>query len=243
LDATSSLSHVLADGGGRNVAASPIAKAYLINRADRPDRLRACKRNMARIGWTMPTEVWPAVIAAEARGFPSAAVRGCFLSHLGVLREARRLGLARVLILEDDCDLDATAINAIGLLNASYWELAYLGHNQELTPTQPFSACDAERRVLCLHCYAVDASVLGLLVGFFESCIDRSNERSPAYPDGALNMFRAAYPDVRTLLASPPVAFQRSTRSDLAPSWFDRVPGLRQLAEQARVIRGSRSTA
>ena len=46
-------------------------------------------------------------------------------------------------------------------------------------------------------------------------------------PDGALTWFRRAHPEIRTLLVSPSVAGQRSSRSDLSPRPWDRVPGVR----------------
>ena len=56
----------------------------------------------------------------------------------------------------------------------------------------------------------------------------------PMGMDGSLSWFRRENPDVITLMAAPPLASQRSTRSDLSPRWFDRVPMLRHAAERAR---------
>lgn len=38
----------------------------------------------------------------EAEKFPTIGTRGCFMSHLGVLRDAIQAGLEGILILEDD---------------------------------------------------------------------------------------------------------------------------------------------
>ena len=37
-------------------------------------------------------------------------------------------------------------------------------------------------------------------------------------------MFRAQNPDVRTLIASPNLGSQRSSRSDISAAWYDRMP-------------------
>jgi hypothetical protein len=53
--------------------------------------------------------------------------------------------------------------------------------------------------------------------------------------DGAYSMFRARRPDVVTLVASPSLGGQRSSRSDItANRWYDRQPGLRLLSGLAR---------
>ena len=53
--------------------------------------------------------------------------------------------------------------------------------------------------------------------------------------DGAYSMFRMRRPDVRTLMASPSLGGQRSSRSDIATNqWYDRTPILRGLARIAR---------
>jgi hypothetical protein len=52
--------------------------------------------------------------------------------------------------------------------------------------------------------------------------------------DGAYSTFRAQNPDVVTLITSPNLGWQRSSPSDITPNWWDRVPGLRQLAGAAR---------
>jgi glycosyl transferase, family 25 len=54
-------------------------------------------------------------------------------------------------------------------------------------------------------------------------------------PDGAFNVIKWELPELRRLVAYPSLAGQRKSRSDLRPRWFDRVPGLRELAAAARV--------
>jgi len=52
--------------------------------------------------------------------------------------------------------------------------------------------------------------------------------------DGALVWFRRAHRELRTRFAK--IAFQRSSRSDVTPSTFDRYPILRELAGVARAV-------
>jgi len=73
----------------------------VINLADRKDRYREISQQLELIGTPFAAgkvEVFPAVRVADAAGFPSPGVRGCFLSHLGVLQDARARGVASVLV-------------------------------------------------------------------------------------------------------------------------------------------------
>lgn len=55
--------------------------------------------------------------------------------------------------------------------------------------------------------------------------------------DAAYIWYRRAYPHVRTHFAVPPLAGQRSSRSDIADlKWFDRYPVFRSLANSLRAI-------
>ena len=90
------------------------------------------------------------------------------------------------------------------------------------------------------HCYAVTAEVLPRLCPYLEAMILRpsgSPDGGPMHFDGALGWFRRNHPDVPTVLVSPSLAHQRSSRSDLTPSWFDRLPVVSALASHARRIR------
>jgi hypothetical protein len=55
--------------------------------------------------------------------------------------------------------------------------------------------------------------------------------------DGALSMFRAAHPDVLTLIAQPNLGWQRASRSDLHSTWWQRTPPFREAYSIARYLR------
>ena len=50
-------------------------------------------------------------------------------------------------------------------------------------------------------------------------------------------MFRAANPDILTLIAQPSLGWQRSSRSDIHGQWFDKVAGVQNVAAMARHFR------
>ena len=194
-----------------------------------------------------PKVTWyPAIDPRTAAGFQSPGARGCFLSHLAVLNLARNAGYRRVLVLEDDCEFApdfADRQEAIaGRLESTAWGMAYLGHIESFSGPTGSAGWDPEAGIMMAHCYAVNGDILSPLTRYLEVMLLRpagSPDGGPMAFDGALSWFRRQNPDVETVLAVPSLAYQRSSRSDLSPSWFDRVPGLSSFASTARVLRRS----
>jgi len=90
------------------------------------------------------------------------------------------------------------------------------------------------------HFYAVNGRILDRLLRFLEELQHRPlghPDGGPMHLDGAYSTFRAQNPDVVTLIASPNLGWQRSSRSDISPKWFDNVPGLSPLAGAAKTTK------
>ncbi|MEX1060616.1 MAG: glycosyltransferase family 25 protein, partial [Methyloceanibacter sp.] len=62
----------------------------IINLEHRTDRRIAMQKQLSRIGWQ--AEFFAAIRPDIAADFPSIGARGCFLSHLAVLKNARDAG-------------------------------------------------------------------------------------------------------------------------------------------------------
>jgi len=225
-------------------------KAYAINLTSRPDRRREMDRMLQRMGLSADggwVEYFPGVKVNSADGFRNAGVRGCFLSHLGVYKKALDEGLPNVLVMEDDLEIEpdfmeksATLVEA--LRRHENWGFAYFGHILEDDPRHdPASPLRvATGTIMMGHFYAINGPVLPRLVRFFEDVLKRPPghpDGGPMFNDGACNMFRARNPDVLTLVAQPNLGRQRGSRSDLSTQWFDKIPGVRELAETARSLR------
>jgi GR25 family glycosyltransferase involved in LPS biosynthesis len=203
-------------------------------------------QELAHLGWPVDRITWyPAIDPRSSGGFRNAGYRGCFLSHLAVLNMAGNAGYETALILEDDCAFDPgfNASVAAALANTT-WGICYLGHKEQLqSGPAPLVEWPPESRVLLTHCYAVRRAVLPSLCAFLEVLILRpsgSPEGGPMSPDGALSRFRSSHPEIQTVLASPSVAGQRSSRSDLSARWWDRVPIVGQAASAFRHLRKRR---
>ena len=222
-------------------------RTYIINLPERKDRLREITRELQPLGMSFvdpKVRLLRAARPSEARGFPAPAVRGCFLSHLTLLLEARADGLRNVLVMEDDLAVSPLFGEHCGDLfqeaEQSAWGLIYFGHRIEtVEPKIPrLAACSDP--IATSHFYAVNGTILDRLIGYLQAV----QLRPPGHPvggpmhyDGALTMFRAANPDILTLITQPSLGWQRSSRSDIHGHWYDKVAGVQNVAATARHVR------
>lgn len=179
-----------------------------------------------------------------AAGFPNPAVRGCYLSHLAVLEEARRDDVGHVLVMEDDIafvrEMGVLGREALRQLDALDWDIAYFGHalgNQPVPPTWK----PVRGPMRHAHFYAVHARALHRLIDFLQSVLERPAghpDGGPMHYDGALSTFMAQNPDIRAVYFSRSLGYQRPSRTDLhTPSILDRSPLLRPWAGVYRALK------
>lgn len=219
----------------------------VINLPERTDRRMAVQRELERVGTgfsNSKVQLFAATRCSEALGFPSPSVRGCFLSHLSVIRNARADGLRNVLVLEDDVALSPLLTPYSGLLReevvSQSWGFLYFGHVERLASVETPRVIPFDGPLMTAHCYAISASVLDPLIEYLEAVLQREPgdpRGGPMHYDGALTMFRQANPHILTLIAQPSLASQRSSRSDIHQAWYEKLPGLRFGADMARSLR------
>lgn len=219
----------------------------VINAPHRTDRRKEMRDTLRRIGWDpdQPKIVWfPAIDPRSASGFTTPGARGCFLSHLAVSNLAIHRNCRQLLILEDDCefsnDFAQRQQQVAGWLSSAPRGIAYLGHREPDNGSPGLRDLAPERNILLTHCYAVSGEVLPRLAAYLEAIMLRppgSPEGGPMSVDGAISWFRRANPDVQTKMVVPSLADQRSSRSDLMPNWYDRIPLLRTPIGWARSMR------
>jgi hypothetical protein len=223
------------------------ALTRVVNLPARTDRYREISAQLDALGMPFAAgevELFPAIIPAEAAGFPSAAVRGCFLSHLEILRDARARGVANVLVMEDDLqvlpqDVETLSSMAEQLVERP-WGIAYFGHSHTSAPEQPPGWVAFHGELRTSHFYAVHSPVFSRLIAYLEDCL----KRPPGHPvggpmeyDGALNMFRLWHPDTITLVAQPSLGGQRSSQSDIHPGRTERISGLHEATDLLRRVK------
>ena len=225
-------------------------RVFIINLAERLDRRLEMLQELHAAGLSVEPghiEFFPAVKAPDTGGFRNAGVHGCFRSHLEALKLSRSEGARNVLILEDDASLSSRFLHdeeiLVEQLSQIPWGMTYFGHALEPCANRRTVLRPHAGPILLAHCYAVNASVFDRLIQFLEAILSRppgDPAGGPMDVDGAFSRFRAENPDVVTLVASPNLATQRNSRSDLSPRWFDRIPGLSNMAGLYR--RGRRTT-
>ena len=219
--------------------------AYLINLKERKDRLTAAAKEFARAEWRFGAggvEPYAAQKFSDRAGFPSPQVRGCFYSHWECLRAAHRRGDKSVLVMEDDIVLAHSIKNLvpaiISELESSPWDVIYFGHEDTGAIPNATSGTDQIKLVPFngivrgCHFYAVNGKVLARFLSHLDRVaagVEGDQEIGPMPIDGALSIFRRNNPDVVTWIAVPKLGWQRSSRSDITPQFFDRIRATRPL--------------
>ena len=226
----------------------PIVVINLPFRADRRSEFAA---QLHRFGLSFDhpqVRIFDAVRPDAPDEFPSIGARGCFLSHLGILRAAVATGQDQILICEDDLDFTPNCLAQLPSLMASLktddWSIFYGGYGE--TPLGKTTAPDllrlnSDQGVSCTHFYAIRGSAIADLKNYLEAMLERPSgdpQGGPMHYDGALSWFRKEHPHHITLAAVPPIGVQRASRTDIhALRWFDRWPIVRSLAGLLRRAR------
>jgi hypothetical protein len=221
---------------------------FVINLPERRDRRRAITRELERAGTPFSrgkVELFSAVKPKVAAGFPSRGVRGCFLSHLSVLRLARERDCESVLILEDDLTLSPLLgpnVDVLAdVLQRKTWGFVYLGHVEPLDEAEGANLLPFTGPLRTSHFYAVSRPAIDALCQYLEAAHDRAPgdpAGGPMHLDAALTMFRAEHPELTTYIANPNLGWQRSSRSDIHSTFSQSAPVLRNFYDVARYLRG-----
>jgi Glycosyltransferase family 25 (LPS biosynthesis protein) len=219
-----------------NVLAS-FDKIYIINLPERTDRLRSIERELGGLGSKVPLGnivVFPAVRPAEPAGFPEIGWRGCFLSHLGILKKARGDGLSNVLILEDDALFTNAFLKSQKALSIAMreceWDFLYLGHTISLQSNGGDCLVPYHGIILTTHCYAVNGRILERLILFLEEYAREVSRCRPVTDhgiDGVLSLFREKNRDIVTLISSPSLVTQSASRPNIVHVGADQLPEAR----------------
>jgi glycosyl transferase, family 25 len=226
-------------------------RVYILNLPERADRRTAICQELAQVDLPLTpgkVELFAAIRPDRAAPFLRLGSKGCFLSTLAMLRQARADGLRNVLILQDDLTLSGHFLSyeeqLIEQLRPTPWDVVQFGYCPALpgTPSaeqfatfRPFSG-----EVIGAHFFGVNGKAFDPLITFLETLLQRPQghpEGGPMPIDGALNCFKWQYPEAVRLVSVPTFGDQRSSRSDISPRWFDRLPLICGLADVARRVR------
>lgn len=226
-------------------------RIYIINLLGRADRRNEMLEELKLVGID-PNEgakwFFLSLPPEDDGGFPSLGARGCFMSHLAALRDARKHGHRQILIIEDDLSFNEYILTRqeeiLQVLEETEWDMAYLGHILTLRPRQHFKLipADPNLHLQCAHFLAVKNTVIPALVDYLEAVLSRPPghpDGGPMHVDGAFNMYRiAAAGACRTFYAHPNLGVQRASHSDISPSFtFETYPGFAFLFSTLRRLK------
>lgn len=225
------------------------ARTSIINLPNRSDRRRQMKRMLERVGLALKpgsVEFFAGVRPDSAGEFESIGARGCFLSHLGLLKKAQAEGARNILIMEDDLEIDpkfaSLTDSLVAILKREHWGFVYFGHVLADLPPSPTGEplVPFDGPIQTTHFLGVNGTILPRLIESLETMLERPAghpDGGPMHVDGAYSTFRRQNPDVLTLVAQPNLGSQRSSRSDINTHWFDLAPGLSTLTGLARSMK------
>ena len=225
---------------------APFDQVRIINLVDRPDRRREVIAELNRIGGLAQNiSFYDAHRPDSPGGFPSVGARGCFESHLAVLRAARDAGVRNLLIVEDDVDFTREGPDRITALMPELfgrpWAFFYGAHLLAANGREGLAEVPANEPVATTSFVAIGGGAIQSLVDFLEGVLTRppgSPDYGPMHVDGAYTVFRLLHPECVTLAAFPPLARQRSSPSDVTPSnmLLDRWAGTASIAAMLRRV-------
>jgi glycosyl transferase family 25 len=205
-------------------------------------------KNNIKLG--VDAHIFKAVRPDAAGDFPSVGARGCFESHLLMLKQARDKGVQHLLIVEDDLSIDKSwsscASDLINKIQDIDWDIIYFGY-ELLHDLEKSSAVDNivikkwDYPVRTTHFYAVHNKIFDRLIEFLEILLSRpagDPQGGPMHVDGALTTFRKQNPDVVTYLVDPCMGFQRPSKTDIGePHFLDRYKLLAPVVSKLRKIK------
>ena len=225
-------------------------KIYIINLEFRRDRRREIEAELRKIHLSLASplfELFPAVRPAERCGFQTIGAHGCFMSHLEVLRRAQAAGQQRIAIFEDDLQFSRAfridIFDIVASLSVNKWDIFFGGYamNGDLSFLPGAPAVPGNLEIGLTHFVGFQSRGIDAAVQMLESLLTRPSgdpRGGPMPVDGAYNWVRRNNPELITRIAVPALAFQRSSRTDIAePKWFDDVPFLRHLVAQLRKLK------
>jgi len=213
----------------------------IVNLADRRDRRREMLRELRKLGLAGDPRIlfFDAIRCSDPGLFRSAGSHGCFLSHLEILKQAASQRQS-ILILQDDCQFLSSVWSISPSADCDIFYGGYIACNGDNLQSSD---------IVGAHCMGFSVEAALKAVAFLERLLDpdfppdpvaaSKSDFDPAIRppiDGACVWLRRAHPELKTEFGM--VAYQRLSRSDIAPSrFFDRVWGLRQLAAIGRKIK------
>jgi hypothetical protein len=222
-------------------------RIYVLFLPQRTDRITHMKRQLLRLGLEKQAIWFSGLSYSDPAGFPNAGVRGCVMSHYTILKQASEAGVEKLLLLQDDCTFSRYLIKnepvLMEKLAITAWDFAYLGHGEKVQQNKThFTRAKSDQPVMLTHCCSYSQQAIPRLIQLIEDSLERvpgHPDGGPMYFDGYMNTLRAGNPDIVTLLATPSLAWQHSSPSNLGSATLDRYSQLAPIIRVARLAKSA----
>lgn len=223
----------------------------IINLRSRDDRRREIIAEFDRLGLAIgdaQTRFHEASRFDSAEPFPLIGAKGCYVSHLRILEEAKLNRFANVLILEDDCDftsgIETTLPLALKALQTRHWNFFYGGHDDVLRNERsetPIHQIKSGTWVRGTHFVALDSQAINAIVPFLYdemAALEADPNKGSKGIDAAYTHFGRRFDHYKYYVAWPKLSFQRPSRTDIsAQSVFDQNPIFSRFMPPARRVK------
>jgi glycosyl transferase, family 25 len=206
---------------------------YVINLIERPDRKQEITNQLLSIGLDIDKlsniHFLQASIPESSDEFESNGAKGCFLSHLTVLKMAKETHLERVLVLEDDVNFANNLNNIIGdvlqKLSSIEWDIFYgdcKDHAELFANKNQLVKAEPSQTITRAHFIAFQGNTISHLIAFLESILTKKAgdpTGGPMHVDGAFSFYRNLHPECKTYVSNVSLGYQRSSKSNITPSF------------------------
>jgi len=225
-------------------------RVEIINLDSRKDRKKDLVKQFLRLDKRIDEDAirfFRAIEPNEKGTFPSIGARGCFESHLTILKSAMNDNVRNLLIVEDDLnfsdDINTLSPLFYDLLRDNDWDFSYLGHTitDEDGQDEPYLIqVNPDAGVTCTHIIGFSGNIISELVHYLELMYARppgDPNGGPMHVDGAYSWFRKDS-NCKTVMTSPPLGYQRSSRSDIAQNkFYDKLPVIKDIVNFIRKLK------
>lgn len=224
----------------QNELAKFFDKIYIINLASRQDRRDEMQAQLVNIGLSLThprIQLFHALRPTEKGEWPSIGARGCFMSHLNVLKDACSHGHTKILVVEDDLnfveDFNSKFIEVANILKSTAWDLFYGGYKilDECDPmltNRKVNVVNSQTLIETAHFIAFNGVNIANAYTYLRTLASRCSGDplgGPMHVDGAYCWYRKEFKERITLVATPQLGYQRSSRTDISDlRWIDTIP-------------------
>ena len=223
---------------GTSLLSDYFQQIYIINLPERTDRRDEMQKQLTSIGLSLEhpkVNLFEATRPQDAGEFESIGAKGCFMSHLRVLQDAKEKKLSRILIVEDDLNFSKDFLKkieaTINNLKEIDWKLYYgsyvLQEPISIDARQPVHEILFTTVLMTSPFMGFQGEIISELVDYLELLLTRKNGDSrggPMHVDGAYFCFRSLNPSYKTIISNPELGYQRSSRTDIYTlRWYDNV--------------------